>query len=196
MNHHVGPAAVDFSYSYIYAAVVPVQLESFDVKYANNVSTLNWKTGNEINIATYEAEWSADGRRFEKIKTIAAVNAHQYSTIHEKPASGKNYYRLKIIGNDGSFIYSAVRMIMVSGKIAVSIYPNPAHAFVNVDLAGTVAKGTELRLINAAGMTVKKTSSVNAGVNRIEVSDLAPGIYLVQLLQSDGQKTNYPVSFF
>lgn len=65
----------------------------------------------------------------------------------------------------------------------LSVYPNPAHNAVYVRLpSGTDLSATSIVLTDASGRMVRRVTSP-VSVNTISISDLAPGLYLVKILQ-------------
>ena len=72
----------------------------------------------------------------------------------------------------------------------VSVYPNPAADYVNVELSGTDG-GYDLRLYDLGGREVKFESVVKnsaIGTHKIDVSDLANGLYVLEVSQGDSVK--------
>jgi Secretion system C-terminal sorting domain len=67
----------------------------------------------------------------------------------------------------------------------VYLYPNPSKGFLNLKV-GTGAKNVNIEVINLVGQTVY-TNKVNTGNNKIDMSNLNKGVYLVAL-RVDGKK--------
>ncbi|MEP6675682.1 MAG: chondroitinase-B domain-containing protein [Ferruginibacter sp.] len=182
----VGPNAIGFNYSYTYIGTLPVKLVDFTARYENKKTDLYWQTAEEINVNRYEVEWNNNGQPFTM---IAKVNAkgnggyQNYQAQHTTVMAGKNYYRLKIIDNDGRFTYSPVRMISTSDKNGIIIYPNPARAVINVSISGTIATGTEMQLINSMGMKVRTFKNIFAGQQLLNIQNIPAGIYQLQLTE-------------
>ena len=61
-------------------ALLPLKLLSFAATTRDNNAAIEWHTTEELNIASFVAERSADGSNFSAIKTIAATNG--YSTTN------------------------------------------------------------------------------------------------------------------
>ncbi len=96
--------------------------EIYDLKVnsSGNAVVLKWKSKNESNYKTYEIQRGQDQNNFIALKNIDAKgNNSEYSYIDNsvfKPASRTFYYRIKILGRDGSIIYSDI--VSVSPKIS------------------------------------------------------------------------------
>lgn len=112
-----------------YGSALPLKLLSFTGRLNNGKTELNWKTANEINTKHFEIERSSDGSHFAKIAIEKALGrgSNNYNTIDGKPLTGNNYYRLKMVDNDGKFEYSTVILITGSDNRAFEfvMYPNP-----------------------------------------------------------------------
>ena len=66
----------------------------------------------------------------------------------------------------------------------VTLFPNPTHSSVNVEL-GEGVRATDIRLFNTFGQLIS-TTSVNGTVTTIDLSKLPNGIYFVQIF-NDGK---------
>ncbi len=191
-SFHVGPNAVPFDYSYTFGAL-PVKLVDFTARYNNKKTDLNWQVGEEINVKHYEIEWSTNGSSFTKIMTVAATGGYKtYQAQHFNPSPGKNFYRLKMVDQDGKFANSLIRMINTDVTDGISVYPNPARQFINIDIIGTVSTGTEASLINSLGVAVKKYSIKTSGVQALPVQGLPTGTYRL-LVTAPGQDAKWVV---
>jgi hypothetical protein len=100
------PALMDLSYNATLcgSGTLPVKLISFTAGRSNQSVLLSWKTASEEGFDHFEIERSADGRSFQKIATIHAAGAgYPYQHIDQVPLTGQNFYRLKMVDQDGKF---------------------------------------------------------------------------------------------
>ncbi|MCB0635727.1 MAG: T9SS type A sorting domain-containing protein [Lewinella sp.] len=74
---------------------------------------------------------------------------------------------------------------LAEGEQAISLYPNPAQATVQLSFAREVGQGS-IQLINVHGSVVRVTQVQDALLQRLEVSDLPEGIYMVRM-ELDGE---------
>ncbi len=107
---------------------LPVKLISFKIAHSENEVRLTWVTADEMNTDCFNVEHSTDGKSFNKIGTVSAINinniTNHYQFTYRQQGEDNHYYRLKMIDLDGTFAYS--RMINVSSDgIVSSLYPNP-----------------------------------------------------------------------
>lgn len=168
------------------AVVLPIKLESFTASSRANTVNLNWKVSTEINISTYEVERSANVKDFTSISTQSAINITNYSFIDDSPLGGFNYYRLKIVENDGSFSYSAVQKVKVDGKsLSINaIYPNPAINNITVSFNNNIATDASIQIIDFNGRVISTSRvSIQEGltVKSINVSNLTAGFYMLRI---------------
>ena len=140
--------------------LLPVTLQNFSGRLVNNQSSLQWETATELNTASFIIERSNDGNHFAPIAQITAAGqttaTTRYAFTDPSTAEGKNYYRLKIMDNDGHYAYSAVVIVSSNRAIAgLQLYPNPASALVTIQhpFAGN---NEMLLLVNAQGMIVQQ----------------------------------------
>jgi poly(beta-D-mannuronate) lyase len=175
--------------------ILPVDLIEFKTLFFNKIVNLSWIVSNEINFKQYEVEWSNDGNNFNSLTTINArgnSSLQSYSYQHFNPSLGNNYYRLKMIDNDGSYKYSMIKLVSVGKAITVSVYPNPSKDFITVDLNGSISSKAEILLIDNAGRTVQKFSNLSSHSIKIPTTNLITGMYYIQLTQQGKQNINYP----
>ncbi|MFT3934201.1 MAG: hypothetical protein QM726_11335 [Chitinophagaceae bacterium] len=89
---------------------LPLKLIAFAGKPIKDIISFNWSTMNEKNVNRFELEKSADGTTFTTINKQTAKGisntTENYKAEDFKPNAGDNYYRLKVVTNDGSISYS------------------------------------------------------------------------------------------
>jgi hypothetical protein len=72
----------------------------------------------------------------------------------------------------------------VSGSALISIYPNPATNFVNIDWTGAQVGSANVAITDVAGRTISTTvieMGSASGSAKINVADLAGGIYAITI---------------
>ena len=162
---------------------LPLQLTDFTGEIKNNHALLQWHTATELNTKYFTIEYAKDGVNFSGIgKTDAAGNStagHTYSFTHSNPSEGFNYYRLKMVDNDGKFTYSSVIKLLLDEEnpSKMTVYPNPAgdYAFVK----HPICRGT-IKVINMYGITVKTVITGNESTTKVGLGDLAAGYYKIE----------------
>lgn len=165
---------------------VPLTLTNFTARKQNKSILLNWQTQTETNTQHFILEKSSNQRDFQVVHLIAASGnsstIKNYSFTDARPVNGINYYRLKQVDRDGSFVYSKTVSVNCSGKGSM-LYPNPAAAFFTIVPAGTIKAIT---ILTAEGKTVQQLPPVTN--NRYDISRLPKGFYIVKLLFDHGEE--------
>lgn len=170
-------------------ATLPLTLLTFNGKIVNNSSVLTWSTSLEMNSNRFEIEHSTDGRQF---KTIGEVDAQgnsstiiQYSFTDPNTTSNTNFYRLKMIDNDGKYEYSSVLILNHQQEFKIKLYPNPFSS--NTQVLINTDKKTEcyIRVLNQSGVILyNNLRLLNPGTNSIsikELSNLPEGAYIFEV---------------
>lgn len=159
--------------------VVPLQLLNFDAVKKGSVSKLSWTSSNQTNFSHFEIQRSVDGRHFQFLKRVDKQDnlVNDYNTIDSMPFKGWNYYRLKMIDNDGSFFYSKIEKLFFADKTQLSFYPNPAKQFIIIDGAGNISS---VKIFDMSGRVVRKIDNARDGF--INLQGLLPGTYILQYL--------------
>ena len=174
-----------------YTPILPVYLVSFNASVINKQVLLQWKVANEINFKQYELEYSVDGITYQNIAVLSAVNQSVYSYQYNHAVNQKEFYRLKLVNNNGSYTYSNIVRLLPKGKFSVSFYPNPAREYISIDINGITNKQTEIILFDALGRQVKSITTTDNN-NRISVQNLTKGLYHIQIKQRDREAVFYP----
>jgi hypothetical protein len=188
--------------SYQVVAILPLRLTAFTATKSNCSAALAWKTAEELNTKSFEVQSSADGIGFATVATVAAngSGSGSYSvTVPQRSAS--TYYRLKMMGKDGAYTYSAIKHLKLgncAGKEWISLAPNPVIRGINATLSITTAYSgrATVKITNAQGQRVAAQSVVlAAGASNLPISTqrLAGGVYYITLLGDGGVAIGSPV---
>lgn len=177
----------NFLYKYVYierGRVMPVTLLDFNAALQHGNIRTNWCVSAEVNTRQYEVQHSINGITFSKIGVVNPVASgagenRNYSFVHLKPPAGKNYYRLKIIDNDGAYKYSPIRLVTVANGLTINVYPNPVKDILNISVSRQDGKSSEVRLVNAYGQQLWKQEV--DGTVQVDMRTWAAGTYVVQV---------------
>ncbi|CAG5000249.1 hypothetical protein DYBT9275_02424 [Dyadobacter sp. CECT 9275] len=170
---------------------LPVTLSSFTVSEKNTelghaAALLNWTTTSESNSDSFVIERSITGKSWEQIGQVKAEGSSdfvkKYTFTDEKPLPGNNLYRLKMIDQDGTFAFSSIRNLRIQFLPGTILYPNPVADLLYIDVASDSAI-EKIVLRNAAGQPVG--TYPYAPGEGIPVTDLAPGIYFVEMVGTE-----------
>lgn len=166
------------------AKPVPLTLTFFTAQKQNKSVLLNWQTATEINTQHFIIEKSKNAVDFSSINTIAASGnssaTKNYSCTDASPFDGINYYRLKQVDKDGSFVYSKTIAVNFNAKGSV-LYPNPATSVITVISSSAIKAIT---VMNTAGKAVQQLQPV--ANNQYNISNLPKGLYWLKLFYEQG----------
>lgn len=175
---------------------LPVQLISFIATKKNNKDVLaEWITASEYNVNRFEVEVARGNveyqqNHFTKIGNVSSlgnsVQQKQYNfTDAENNKSGVRYYRLKIVDNDGSFSYSAIRPVVFNEEVSWQVYPNPSAGIFNLAYQVNDGEIITVKVYDVNGKTVQQYHSLGNGfVQKLSIdlheSKFTSGLYLVE----------------
>jgi hypothetical protein len=173
---------------------LPINLLYFTALADGNKVRLNWDVANEESTLYYEVEKSLTATGFSHLltKTSLQQSRSQYADYDYSPATGWNFYRIKIVNKSGSFTYSPVRAVKFDkGLEEVKIFPNPAITVLNIQLPSSYAGKVSLQVYAADG---KYISSMKPNVSTIQLNvlPLPAGTYILKLTKDNGDITTYP----
>ncbi|MCE7042843.1 T9SS type A sorting domain-containing protein [Dyadobacter sp. CY312] len=162
---------------------LPVILEKFSALKEANQTVLTWTTTEEANASHFDIQRSGNGQTWNQIGSKLAVGNNRgsitYLTTDVSPLLGLNYYRLKMVDQDGSFSFSHIQHVEFE-NIGVTLYPNPAVDALYVKGLNTVIP-IGISIINANGQVVLNSRYLSeSGIN---VKKLPGGVYTVRVEQ-------------
>jgi Secretion system C-terminal sorting domain/FG-GAP repeat len=196
----VGNAIVEYGS----VSTLPVVLITFTGQKENNGTLLRWTTAQEQNSSYFEIDRSGDNQNYTAIGQVAAAgNSTQvtdYSFTDGSPLTGNNYYRLKMVNLDGSYVYSQVVVINFgsSSMSAVTAYPNPAHGSFTLLFKNMTPGQYGVSLLSAIGQTVQTTMvQVTNPANDNESINISPGLasgaYFIRVVDEQAHVSVIPI---
>ncbi len=180
---------------------LPVQLVSFTARKDNDHDVLTeWVVASEYNVNRYEVELARGNEGYQRNQFVkigevfSRGNSTQQQlynfTDYEDNKAGVRFYRLKIVDNDGSFRYSAVRPVVFNDELTWQIYPNPSKG--NFNLVFQVNDG-ELITVKVYGINGKLVRQYHRKANGfveklaidLEGPGFASGLYMVEAVAGE-----------
>ena len=169
--------------------LLPLTLINFTARY-NRLQTntaLNWTMESATTNSKFIVERSDDGVHFYiigEVKGKANAGENTYTFLDEKLFSGKIFYRLKLVNEDGKYNYSKIVVVNATDQTPITIYPNPAHNVVNALIDCRQSTNASIMLMNNDGKLIfQKNYNVIIGKNafQINTSTLPHGIYFMKI---------------
>lgn len=183
----VGPAILT-------AAILPIELVYFTGSISENIITLKWQTAIENNSNYFEVERSNNGITFDSINKILSKslngNSEQplnYEIFDLTPKNGINYYRLKQVDFNTTFIYSPIQSVefKIIKENSFTVFPNPSEG-TSVNIVWESPDIEEISVVvsdvNGKEFLAKVliTKDSKKSIYSIDPSTkLAPGIYTI-----------------
>lgn len=170
-------------------AVLPIELTFFEAKIKENATEIEWQTATEINNERFEIEHSTDGNNFEIIEILAgagtSTETNNYAAIHNSPAKGSNYYRLKQVDFDGNFEYSKIVSTTIEINEDWKLFPTQSQSDITVEWSEDFsAKAVAIFDLNG-----KKVSEIAVNQDDTDVvvstQNLPEGVYILNI--NDGR---------
>ncbi len=187
---------------------VPLSFTSVTAYRQDRNIMVSWKVDNELNIATYEVEGSADGMSFRKLGTQPARGngsgvTLQYNWLDEHPLTGNNFYRIRSIAIGGAVKYSQVVKVNIAGDPPmISAYPNPVKedGIIRLSLTNEPKGVYQVNLLNAKGQVVLTRTINHDGGNSVyefelKGSSIAHGNYMLQVAEGNKVKTTIKIVY-
>jgi hypothetical protein len=161
---------------------LPLALVTFDAQLIYKNVLLQWSTSSEQNTSHFDIERSTDGNNFSAIGKVNAAgntsSAIKYSFPDNEPATGSNFYRLKMVDIDGHFSYSKTIVVRLENVTSLRIYPNPAKNTLYLHTSGN-NENALIQVVDLAGKKVKEQKVILTRNTPIDISNLPKSIYKI-----------------
>jgi hypothetical protein len=174
---------------------LPVKLLTFTGRINDKVNDLTWTTASEQNANHFEVERSTNGTEYIGIGARTATNTntqHVYNFTDSDPAT-RSYYRLKMIDNDGAFIYSNVVTLIRrnTGLNTIAIYPNPTSSMVKVEYETANATQVTFSITDVLGQelyTIKASAQAGLNVQDLDLTELPSAVYNIIITKEGSER--------
>jgi hypothetical protein len=162
---------------------LPLKVLSFTATTRNCTTSLSWSTAEEQSLDHFEVQQSNDGSVFSIVGNTIARGDGIYKFTTEIHGAGKQYYRLKMVDEDGGYTYSNIISLAVScDKQIILVSPNPVTSQLSVN---GIKAGEHVSIYSTSGQLLKQ---VIAADNRlyVDMSRYATGLYHVVVRAANG----------
>jgi hypothetical protein len=166
------------------AMIIPVELTSFSASVNANSVLLRWSTATELNNLGFEVHRSVNRNDWSSLGFVSGKGTttefNNYTFEDNQISSGRYFYRLKQIDNDGTYKYSNTIEVAV-GSIPTEFvlqqnYPNPFNPSTTIKFGFDKTTKASLKVYDILGNEVDVLFSGTTDAGRIyEVSFNAAG---------------------
>ncbi len=164
---------------------LPVNLLNFNGNVADEAIVLNWKTAEEKNFSHFEIQKGKSLKEFGTIGSITGTNSKYYHFSDKNPELADNYYRLKMVNNDGSYDFSRIININYEKNKNFVNIENPTNGS-EINIATNI-KNAKFILQNQSGMKIE-ANIISNGYNKYVVKPInkVSGLYFLNII-SEGK---------
>lgn len=169
---------------------LPIKISSFTATKLATSVLLNWKTSSESNSKNFEVMHSTDGVNWQSIGTVIAAGSsntdRNYNFIHDNPAKGANYYRLKLNDLDAGFSFSEIRVVVFGGTGigTIKVLPNPTMDKIYVTTTGSTNLESVI-VYSTDGKLMQQNNNFAIG-SSVDMSRFAAGTYMLKITDKLG----------
>lgn len=149
-------------------------VESLLADVLGNSIVLSLQIGSVFNLKSITWEKLTGINAYTPLGTTVVGTTLAYQFTDFNPKKGIQYYRAKLITNDGKIIYSDLANATFLQSSQFTLYPNPVHTQLNI-LSGDI-NDYEFKLFDAGGR-VSFDKTINELNNVIQLN-INPGVYI------------------
>lgn len=155
---------------------------------ANKTVQLKWEAVIDGNFSHFLIEYSKNGAQFKELARISGQPPYIFSD--DRAISGEHYYRVILIGKDGSAITEGNIKVKVQAAYSILLYANEQKQEVVIDLLATMSEQFAVELLTEDDIVLQtQKMDVARGNNRLHlpIHELQAGTYLVKVSNSKGE---------
>lgn len=176
-------------------SLVPVNLKAIAVK---NTCEISWKAISKIQVSRYELEKSKDAENFNYVTAVPGNKKAitTYSINDKNLTTGLNYYRLKIIDNEGSIYYSSIAAFNMNDVMdEIKIQPTVVSDELLIWLTQNIQiNKTTITDLMGKEFSTSKPSLKYSNLATVNVSHLPKGNYKINIISNNGNSTKMQFS--
>jgi len=163
-------------------------------EFISNKVDLTWVSNTGYKNDHFVIEKSNNGKDFEPITEVGNSSNDEsmafYNGTDYTPAEGANYYRIKLILDDGTIRYSNIDEVeILQGIYDVIVFPNPAQNKTFINLKAFKGETAIIQIINNLGSVMHQETieSVSDAPARIDLTQFKEGHYIITI-KVDGKR--------
>ncbi len=173
------------NFSWSSPATLPLRLLEFGGEQVGDNVSLHWRTADEVNVGYFDLQWSSDALEWITIDKQQSANLpgaieNSYHFMHNSTRP-VNFYRLKMVDNDGKFVISKVIKLKRQIEAAVTFFPNPANR--NLTITLPAAEPTMIQIFTGDGQIVREMK-LQSLISTVDLGSLTGGVYVIRITQT------------
>lgn len=171
-----------YSISSSTGSILPIRSVVLSGRTEKSKHALNWRIVTDEPVKSVTIEASTDGIRFNAVGIInGATDQFTYAPLQ----STDLYYRIKVTSVINQFVYSNIIQLKGTGKTAK---PFTISTLVHNEITVNASEQYQYRVSDANGQTITNGNG-QPGLNRVDMSRLAGGMYVLQIFGKSQQQT-------
>ncbi len=163
-------------------SILPIRNVTLSGKVDKNRHSLGWKIDSDEPINLLSLESSVDGIHFDEVNTLSNTSTQFVYTPFKKEDL---YYRLKVRSVLNQMLYS--NTIKLKGVYDLG-KPFKVSTFIQQEITVSATQKYQYVISDVSGNTVGKGSG-QAGFNKVDMSRMPGGMYVLQLLSNNQKQT-------
>ncbi len=173
---------------------LPVELKKFKATPRSGSIDLEWQTESEVNVSHFLVEHSIDGRNYETIEYVKSeggiATPAQYAINNVSAFFGWNYYRLRMVDQDGSYEYSSIEAVKLEENTSIIVYPNPVKDVLYIQDTESFEEEVRVEIFDRnSSKLFENIIYLNNGPVQLAIEDiqsLPSGYYIVKITGKSG----------
>ncbi len=167
---------------------LPVTFAALQARDLGGKVAVEWATASESGNDYFVVEHGTTVGAFTEVGMVAGAGDSQdlrsYDLVHDTPAVGVNYYRIKQVDFEGTFSYSGIVPVEVAGtpSAEITIFPNPARDYFNLNVGTNwQAEEVAVSVFNAEGRRIMEWAQSTNVTRQVFTAELPAGVYVVRV---------------
>lgn len=177
-----GNSPDNYTANFTITAPLPVSFGTIQVRNFGSYNTIKWNTLSESDTEKFELQRSGNGTVFQTIKELPAAGfssvIRNYALIDPNPATGNNFYRIKMVETGGQTALSEIVITVNKGNKNAYVLSNPVTD--QIRLRG-ISVGQQILLYSAHGAEVINTKAISTYFD-VDVRHLSGGQYFLKIV--------------
>ncbi len=181
-------------------AALPVKMKDITATLTEqNHVRIDWQTASEAYSKKFVVEHSTDAQTYKQIGEVNAAghadNIREYALTDEQPGKGINYYRVKQVDMDNTFVYSNTVSVNIlsqyADKITITVV---ANNLLQINSTELIDKPSMLELYTINGQLVFNATlnSLSSTATTVSMPNLPVGQYVVRI-SNERNSTNQTI---